>query len=74
MAAQLKLRRRKCSEDFQEISPPLCGARQEVDSEGVLERGKGRSFVEQDKASAVQCGIFGGFSNELTAFPPRRRS
>jgi hypothetical protein len=44
-----------------------------LDSEGELEGGKGRSFVEQDKGPAVRCGIFGGFSNELTAFPPRRQ-
>ena len=44
------------------------------DLEVELERGKGRSFVEQDKGPAVRHGIFGGFSNELTAFPPRRRS
>jgi hypothetical protein len=45
-----------------------------LDSEGGLERGKGRSFVEQDKGPAVRCGLFAGFSNELTAFPPRRQS
>jgi hypothetical protein len=43
-----------------------------VDLEVELETGKGRSFVEQDKGPAVRCGIFGGFSNELAAFPPRR--
>ena len=32
--------------------------------------GKGRSFVEQDKASAVQCRRSVIFSNVLTAFPP----
>jgi hypothetical protein len=42
--------------------------------ENVWERGKGGSFVEQDKGPAVRCGIFGGLLNELTAFPPRRRS
>ena len=36
----------------------------------VKEWGKGRSFVEQDKASAVQCRRSGAFSNILTAFPP----
>ena len=44
------------------------------DLEFELERGEGRSFVEQDKGPAVRHGIFGGFSNELAAFPPRRRS
>jgi hypothetical protein len=43
-------------------------------SEDALERGKGRSFVEQDKGPAVRCGIFGGLLNELAAFPPRRQS
>jgi conjugative transfer signal peptidase TraF len=38
---------------------------------GVAEKwGKGRSFVEQDKASAVQCRRSTVFSNTLTAFPP----
>jgi conjugative transfer signal peptidase TraF len=38
---------------------------------GVAEKwGKGRSFVEQDKASAVQCRRSAAFSNTLTAFPP----
>src|SRR5271156_6207648 len=38
---------------------------------GVLkEWGKGRSFVEQDKASAVQCRRSAVFSKLLTAFPP----
>ena len=32
--------------------------------------GKGRSFVEQDKASAVQCRRSSVFSKLLTAFPP----
>src|SRR5690348_12389892 len=32
--------------------------------------GKGRSFVEQDKASAVQCRRSVVFSNVRTAFPP----
>jgi len=32
--------------------------------------GEGRSFVEQDKASAVQCRRSVVFSNLLTAFPP----
>jgi conjugative transfer signal peptidase TraF len=36
----------------------------------VKKWGEGRSFVEQDKASAVQCRRFAGFSNTLTAFPP----
>jgi len=36
----------------------------------VKEWGKGRSFVEQDKASAVQCRRSVVFSNLLTAFPP----
>src|SRR5208282_6900361 len=34
------------------------------------EWGKGRSFVEQDKASAVQCRRSSVFSKLLTAFPP----
>src|SRR5271155_188469 len=34
------------------------------------EWGKGRSFVEQDKASAVQCRGSSVFSKLLTAFPP----
>src|SRR5713101_1236541 len=33
-----------------------------------LERGKGRSFVVQDKATAVRYGIVGLFPNELAAF------
>jgi conjugative transfer signal peptidase TraF len=37
---------------------------------GVKEWGKGRSFVEQDKASAVQCRRSSVFSKLLTAFPP----
>jgi len=37
---------------------------------GVKEWGKGRSFVEQDKASAVQCRRSAVFSKLLTAFPP----
>ncbi len=36
----------------------------------VREWGKGRSFVEQDKASAVQCRRSAVFSNIRTAFPP----
>jgi conjugative transfer signal peptidase TraF len=36
----------------------------------VQEWGKGRSFVEQDKASAVQCRRSSVFSKLLTAFPP----
>ena len=36
----------------------------------VKEWGKGRSFVEQDKASAVQCRRSVVFSKLLTAFPP----
>src|ERR1700675_4675277 len=36
----------------------------------VKEWGKGRSFVEQDKASAVQCRRSSVFSNILTPFPP----
>jgi conjugative transfer signal peptidase TraF len=38
--------------------------------EVVKEWGKGRSFVEQDKASAVQCRRSSLFSKLLTAFPP----
>ena len=34
------------------------------------EWGKGRSFVEQDKASAVQCRRSSVFSKLLTPFPP----
>jgi len=45
-----------------------------LDSEGELEGGKGRSFVEQDKGPAVRCGVFGRLSNELAAFPLQRRS
>src|ERR1700719_2733784 len=37
---------------------------------GVKKWGKGRSFVEQDKASAVQCRRSAVFSKLLTAFPP----
>jgi hypothetical protein len=37
---------------------------------GAKEWGKGRSFVEQDKASAVQCRRSVVFSNFRTAFPP----
>ncbi len=37
---------------------------------GVKKWGKGRSFVEQDKASAVQCRRSSLFSKLLTAFPP----
>jgi type IV secretory pathway protease TraF len=38
---------------------------------GVMkEWGKGRSFVEQDKASAAQCRRSSVFSKLLTAFPP----
>lgn len=38
---------------------------------GVTEKwGEGRLFVEQDKASAVQCRRSVVFSNLLTAFPP----
>jgi conjugative transfer signal peptidase TraF len=36
----------------------------------VKEWGKGRLFVEQDKASAVQCRRSSGSSNILTPFPP----
>jgi len=36
----------------------------------VKEWGKGRSFVEQDKASAVQCRRSSVFSKLLTPFPP----
>jgi conjugative transfer signal peptidase TraF len=36
----------------------------------VKEWGKGRSFVEQDKASAVRCRSSVVFSNVRTAFPP----
>jgi len=36
----------------------------------VKEWGKGRWFVEQDKASAVQCRRSAVFSKLLTAFPP----
>ena len=58
---------------FRNFSAALRRA-ERADSEGALERGKGRSFVEQDKGPAVRHGIFGGFSNELAAFSPRRRS
>ncbi len=44
-----------------------------VDWEAELERGKGRSFVEQDKGPAVRHGIFTGLLNELAAFPPWRK-
>lgn len=38
---------------------------------GMAEKwGRGRSFVEQDKASAVQCRRSAVFSNIVTAFPP----
>ena len=57
---------------FRNFSAALRRA-EESDSEGASEQGKGPSFVEQDKGPAVRCGIFGGFSNELTAFPPRRQ-
>ena len=57
---------------FRNFSAALRRA-ERVGSEAVLERGKGGSFVEQDKGPAVRHGIFGGFSNELAAFPPRRR-
>ena len=49
-------------------------ARGRMDWKVELERGKGWSFVVQDKATAVRYGIFGLFPNELTAFPPRRKS
>ena len=39
-----------------------------------LERGKGRSFVVQDKATAVRYGILDAFFNELAAFSARRRA
>jgi len=42
--------------------------------EGMGVRGKSRSFVVQDKGTAVRYGIFGLFPNELAAFPLRRRS
>src|SRR5271170_7676365 len=42
---------------------------------GVAEKwGKRRSFVEQDKASAVQCRGSVVFSNILTPFPPLESS
>ena len=58
---------------FRNFSAALRRA-ESMDLEAVLERGKGESFVEQDKGPAVRCGIFGGLLNELGAFPPRRRS
>jgi hypothetical protein len=33
-------------------------------------KGEGRSFAVQDKASAVPHRRFGGFLNDLAAFPP----
>jgi hypothetical protein len=58
---------------FGNFSAALLRAERE-DLEVELDRGKGRSFVEQDKGPAVRCGIFGGLLNELAAFPPRRQS
>jgi len=58
---------------FRNFSAALRRA-ERTDSEGALERGEGRSFVEQDKGPAVRCGIFGGLLNELAAFPPKRKS
>ena len=49
-------------------------ARGRVDWKVELERGKGQSFVVQDKGTAVRYGIFCVFHNELAAFSPRRRS
>ncbi len=49
-------------------------ARGRVDWRVRLEEGKGRSFVVQDKATAVRYGIFCVFSNELTAFSSWSRS
>ena len=45
-----------------------------VSLEAVSGRGKVRSFVGQDKGSAVRHGIFAGFSNDRADFSPRRRS
>jgi hypothetical protein len=45
-----------------------------VDWKLELEMGKGRSFVEQDKATAVRYGSFGPLPNELADFSPRRPS
>jgi hypothetical protein len=72
MAGRPNLRVRKCSEDFQKFFRRFA-ARGGLDLEAELERGKARSFVEQDKGPAVRCGIFAGFLNELAAFSPRRR-
>ena len=47
-------------------------ARGRMDWKVELERGKGGSFVVQDKGTAVRYGIFWGFPNELAAFSPRR--
>jgi hypothetical protein len=49
-------------------------ARGRVDWRARLEEGKGRSFVVQDKGTAVRYGIFGLFPNELAAFSPRSQS
>jgi hypothetical protein len=49
-------------------------ARGIVDWKMELERGQVRSFVVQDKATAVRYGIFGVFPNELAALSPQRPS
>jgi hypothetical protein len=49
-------------------------ARGRVDWKVDEEWGKGRSFVEQDKATAARYGIFGLFLNELAAFSQRSES
>jgi len=49
-------------------------ARGAMDWRAELVEGKGRSFVVQDKATAVRYGIFGLFPNERTAFSSWSRS
>src|SRR6266851_5650054 len=57
---------------FSGISPPLLRhAERWIGGRGWW-RGKGRSFVGQDKATAVRYGIFCVFPNELAAFSSRR--
>ena len=58
---------------FRNFSAALA-ARGEMDWRAELVEGKGRSFVVQDKATAVRYGIFGLFPNELAAFSPRSQS
>jgi len=67
MTGRWSRRRKNCSELVNIFSH--FASRTDRESDVVGERGKGRSFVEQDKATAVRYGIFDAFSTSSGLFP-----